>query len=104
MASATAEQARGSEQIMRSADRMRGITQQVERSTQEQTRGSRLITRSIENITDMVTQINHAQGEQASQGEELASLLAQSSDLAQTQEQQVQKITALLEGGDGERA
>ena len=39
IAAATAEQARGSELIMKSADNMRLITQQMERSSQEQAEG-----------------------------------------------------------------
>ena len=40
IASATSEQAKGSEAIIRSAEKMRAITKHVERSSQEQTRGS----------------------------------------------------------------
>ena len=43
---------------MKSAEKMRTITQHVERSSQEQARGGRQITRPIENISNMVNQLN----------------------------------------------
>ena len=52
IAAATAEQARGSELIMKSADNMRLITQQMERSSQEQAEGGRQMTGAIESISD----------------------------------------------------
>ena len=41
IALSTSEQANGSEQIMKSAERMKVITQHVERSSQEQNRGGK---------------------------------------------------------------
>ena len=60
IAAATAEQARGSELIMKSAEKMRTITQHVERSSQEQARGGRQITSAIEKISNMVNSLNSA--------------------------------------------
>ena len=56
--------AKGGEQIMNSAERMKAITAHVQRSSQEQAHGSTQITRSIESINEMVQHLNRAQKEQ----------------------------------------
>jgi len=65
MSKATAEQSKGGEQIMRASERMRETSRQVKSSVQEQAKGSKLITQSIENITMMVNYINKATQEQS---------------------------------------
>jgi methyl-accepting chemotaxis protein len=45
---------------MKSADNMRLITQQMERSSQEQAEGGRQMSGSIENISDMVLQLHQS--------------------------------------------
>jgi len=69
IAAATAEQARGSELIMKSAEKMRTITQHVERSSQEQARGGRQMTSSIEQISAMVNNLNTSQRNWSHKGE-----------------------------------
>ena len=57
IAAATAEQARGSELIMKSADNMRMITQQMERSSQEQAEGGRQMTDAMQEISSSSEEI-----------------------------------------------
>ena len=71
IAIATAEQARGSEQILRAAERMKTITKHVERSSQEQNRGSKQITASIESISEMVNRLMNAHREQSRAAEQI---------------------------------
>ena len=56
---------------MKSAEKMRVITQHVERSSQEQARGGRQITGAIENISSMVNQLNVSHRTQTRGGEQL---------------------------------
>jgi methyl-accepting chemotaxis protein len=86
IATATAEQARGSEQIMKSAERMKAITKHVERSSQEQTRGSKQITKAIESISEMVSHLNAAQREQTRGGEQILASVEQMRDIIRRQE------------------
>jgi methyl-accepting chemotaxis protein len=85
IAAATAQQARGSDQIMKSAEKMRMITQHVERSSQEQAKGGRQITASIEQISTMVNTLNSSQRSQRRSGELLLDLARKVEDLARVQ-------------------
>ena len=46
---------------MKSAERMRAITQQVERSTEEQNRGGQQVTQAVENIRESIEKLSQAQ-------------------------------------------
>jgi methyl-accepting chemotaxis protein len=66
---ASREQVSGAERIIQLTTRMRQLTGQVQRSTEEQTRGSQQIIRSTETIHNMVTQIRDAQHQQTGDSE-----------------------------------
>jgi methyl-accepting chemotaxis protein len=97
VAAATAQQARGSELIMKSAEKMRVITQHVERSSQEQARGGRQITGTIENISNMVNQLNTSHRLQTRGGEQLLGAASKMEANARDQEASLQKLTGSLE-------
>jgi methyl-accepting chemotaxis protein len=77
---------------MKSAEKMRMITQQVERSSQEQARGGRQITASIEQISNMVGTLSGSQRVQTRTGEQLLELVRKMDELGRAQ---VEKIKGL---------
>ena len=97
IASATSEQAKGSEQIIRSAEKMKAITKHVERSSQEQTRGGKQITKSIESINEMVSQLNTAQREQTRGGEQILQAVEQLRELTRKQEERFGQLAKAME-------
>ena len=97
IASATSEQAKGSEQIIRSAEKMRAITKHVERSSQEQTRGGKQITKSIESISEMVAQLNSAQREQARGGDQILQAVEQLREISKVQETRFGELSKLVD-------
>jgi methyl-accepting chemotaxis protein len=96
IATATAEQARGSEQIMKSAEKMKNITKHVERSAQEQARGSKQITKSIESISEMVHHLNRAQKEQTKGSEQVMSAVVQIKQVAEAQTHSARELEGAI--------
>ena len=97
IATATSEQARGSEQILRAAERMKNITKHVERSSQEQTRGSKQITRSIESISEMVSHLHAAQREQTKGGDQILQAVESLREIVRSQETRIGELNRMLE-------
>jgi methyl-accepting chemotaxis protein len=73
IAKATHEQRQGSELIMTAAEKMKGLTGQVRVSTREQSKVGSFIAKSTENITEMIQQITRACGEQSRGSEQIVS-------------------------------
>src|SRR5438477_6180366 len=80
---------------MKSAEKMKTITQHVERSSQEQTRGGRQIAQSIENIAERVNRLHGAQRDQSREGEHIREALGRLHEIARNQEQ---KLSSLAQG------
>lgn len=77
---------------MKSAEKMRIITQHVERSSQEQARGGRQISSAIENISNMVGQLNASHKAQSSGATQL---LASAAKIEQASSQQAGSLKQL---------
>jgi methyl-accepting chemotaxis protein len=73
IAKATHEQRQGSELIMTASEKMKGLTGQVRVSTREQSKVGSFIAKSTENITEMIQQIRRACGEQSRGSEQIVS-------------------------------
>ncbi|HEX8960006.1 MAG TPA: methyl-accepting chemotaxis protein [Geobacteraceae bacterium] len=71
IARATHEQRQGSELIMTAAEKMKGLTGQVLLSTREQSKVGNFVAKSTENITEMIQQIRRACGEQSRGSEQI---------------------------------
>ena len=71
IARATHEQRQGSELITTAAERMKGLTGQVRVSTREQSKVGGFIAKSTENITEMIQLIRRACGEQSRGSEQI---------------------------------
>ena len=97
IAAATAEQARGSELIMKSAEKMRIITQHVERSSQEQARGGRQITQAIENISNMVNQLNTSHRSQTRGNEQVVNAAGRIEEAARAQDLALRSLMGALD-------
>jgi methyl-accepting chemotaxis protein len=97
IAAATAEQARGSELIMKSAEKMRTITQHVERSSQEQARGGRQITQAIENISNMVNQLNTSHRSQTRGNEQVLHAAGRIEEAARVQDHALRSLVGALD-------
>ena len=98
IAAATAQQARGSELIMKSAEKMRLITQHVERSAQEQAKGGRQITTAIEDISGKVKELNTSHEAQADGTRKLLTSAMRIEETARTQESAIRQLTAAVAG------
>src|SRR5262249_57184070 len=96
-AAVTAEQARGSELIMKSAEKMRIITQHVERSSQEQARGGRQISGAIENSSNMVNQLNSSHRTQSRGSEQLLVAASRIEESSRAQEQSIRQLMSTLD-------
>jgi methyl-accepting chemotaxis protein len=81
---------------MTSAERMKGITKHVERSSQEQARGSKQITRAIESISEMVHHLNRAQKEQTHGSEQVMSAVVQIKAVTEAQEQAARELESAI--------
>src|SRR5687768_8495805 len=99
IAAATAEQARGSELIMKSAEKMRLITQHVERSSQEQARGGRQMSEAIENISTMVDGLNRAQNQHSEAASDVLAAAQRLEKLIRAAETKVAAIADLARKG-----
>ena len=97
IAAATSEQARGSELIIKSAEKMRVITQHVERSSQEQARGGKQVTQAIESISTMVNQINTAQRERSAESDQLSATALRAKQLTREFERQMRALGGAAE-------
>jgi methyl-accepting chemotaxis protein len=73
IAKATHEQRQGSELIMTASEKMKGLTSQVRVSTREQSKVGSFIANSTENITEMIQLIRRACGEQSRGSEQIVS-------------------------------
>jgi methyl-accepting chemotaxis protein len=78
---------------MKSAEKMRLITQHVERSSQEQARGGRQISQSIENISGMVNQLHQSQRAQARGSEQTLTAARRIYELTRTYETHVRELS-----------
>jgi methyl-accepting chemotaxis protein len=82
---------------MKSAEKMRIITQHVERSSQEQSRGSKQITGAIENISTMVTQLNSSHKIQASGSQQMLASATKIETSAMAQQQSLRQLKAAMD-------
>ena len=73
IASATAEQARGSETVSRSIDRVSEMVEQINSATRQQAEGSSQIMESIESMKDLTSHVRQATFEQKSGAEMISS-------------------------------
>ena len=79
------------------AEKMRTITQHVERSSQEQARGGRQITQAIENISNMVNQLNVSHRAQTRGSEQLLGAAARIEDSARIQDASLKQLHSAFE-------
>jgi methyl-accepting chemotaxis protein len=70
-AAASQEQAQSSEFIIGAVERMKGLASQVQNSTKEQTKTGKLMAKSTENITGMIQKIKRACDEQSRGSEQI---------------------------------
>ena len=89
IASATAEQARGSKIVADAVERIARSVQQVAAATAEQARGSEQLMRSAETITDITHQVERSSAEQG-QGAERASAMVDALSDASVDAQAIQ--------------
>jgi methyl-accepting chemotaxis protein len=82
---------------MKSAEKMRIITQHVERSSQEQARGGRQISGAIENISSMVTQLNSSHKEQANGSQLLLASAAKIEGSAAAQQLSLKQLMVAID-------
>ncbi len=82
---------------MKSAEKMRIITQHVERSSQEQARGGRQITSAIENISNMVTQLNTSHRAQTTGSKALLASAARIEQAGAAQQQSLKQLTLAID-------
>jgi methyl-accepting chemotaxis protein len=82
---------------MKSAEKMRTITQHVERSSQEQARGGRQITTAIEQISQMVNSLNSSQRTQMRGGEQLLDASRRIEESTRGQDQAVRQLNSVTE-------
>lgn len=81
---------------MKSAEKMRLITQQVERSANEQAKGGRQITGAIENISGMVNALNQGHKSQVDGARQLTMMITRVEDSARAQEMALRQLTSAL--------
>ena len=82
---------------MKSAEKMRTITQHVERSSQEQARGGRQITQAIENISNMVNQLNTSHRSQTRGNEQVLNAAGRIEEAARVQDHALRSLVGALE-------
>ena len=82
---------------MKSADRMRLITQHVERSSQDQARGGRQISQAIENISGMVNELHQSQRAQARGSEQTLVAARRIQELTRGYEGHVRELSRAAE-------
>ncbi len=82
---------------MKSAEKMRIITQHVERSSQEQARGGRQITSAIENISNMVGQLNSSHKTQSQGSQRLLASAAKIEGSATAQQQSLKMLMVAVD-------
>ena len=78
---------------MKNGEKMRTISQQVERSSQEQARGGRRITEAIESINNMVSELNQAQRDYSAGSDQALLLLQRVTELARQQRHTLKQAT-----------
>jgi methyl-accepting chemotaxis protein len=82
---------------MKSAEKMRIITQHVERSSQEQARGGKQISGAIENISNMVNQLNASHRAQSRGSEQLIASAGKIEESARAQQGSLDKLVGMLD-------
>jgi methyl-accepting chemotaxis protein len=82
---------------MKSAEKMRIITQHVERSSQEQSRGGRQISGAIESISTMVSQLNSSHKTQASGSQQLLASTLRIEESSIEQQQSLKQLEVAIE-------
>ena len=82
---------------MKSAEKMRIITQHVERSSQEQSRGGRQISGAIENISAMVNQLNASHKAQSSGSLQLVASTSRIEESSVEQQQSLKQLAVAIE-------
>ena len=82
---------------MKSADNMRLITQQMERSSQEQAEGGRQMTGAIENISDMVLQLHQSHRKHSESSEQTLAAANRIQELTREYERRVRTMNQAVE-------
>jgi methyl-accepting chemotaxis protein len=82
---------------MKSAEKMRIITQHVERSSQEQARGGRQISSAIENISNLVNQLNTSHKTQSSGSQQLLSSAAKIEQASSVQGDSLKQLMGAID-------
>ena len=82
---------------MKSAEKMRIITQHVERSSQEQARGGRQISGAIENISSMVNQLNASHKAQSSGSQQLVAAATRIEESSVEQQQSLKELAVAID-------
>ena len=82
---------------MKSAEKMRIITQHVERSSQEQARGGRQISGAIENISNMVNQLNSSHKSQSTGSTQLLASAARIEESSAAQQASLKQLITAIE-------
>jgi methyl-accepting chemotaxis protein len=82
---------------MKSADNMRLITQQMERSSQEQAEGGRQMTGAIENISDMVHQLHQSHRKHGESSEQTLAAANRIQELTREYERRVRTMSRAAE-------
>ena len=90
---ATQEQTRGSEQIIKVSEKMKQISIQVKKATREQALGGRQISHAIEHITEISTYINNSQAEQRKAAYQVLEAISTIADIAHQNVEGVEKVT-----------
>jgi methyl-accepting chemotaxis protein len=83
---------------MKSAEKMRLITQHVERSAQEQAKGGRQITTAIQDISGKVTALNAAHKSHADGTRNLLGSATRIEETVRTQESALRQLTNAVAG------
>ena len=97
IAAATAQQARGSELIMKSAEKIRLITQHVEKSSQEQARGGHKLTTTLESVSLVVTQLGQSQKLQTEATKIASAAAAKAVENLRAQETALRKANSVVD-------
>ena len=82
---------------MKSADNMRLITQQMERSSQEQAEGGRQMTGAIESISDMVLQLHQSHRKHSESSEQTLVAANRIQELTREYERRVRSMSRAVE-------
>lgn len=82
---------------MKSAEKMRVLTNQVQRMSLAQTQGSKQIVHSIASTNELVSHLNRAQREQTKRGEQVLQAVEAIKTVADQQTRSVQQLEGAIE-------